>query len=76
MHRAMQLFEFVVDVRSGRRISDVRVDLAEECDADAHRLEIAMMDVGGNDGAPARHFAAHHLRRQASRAWRHTPFLR
>ena len=33
--------------------------------ADAHRLEIGVMDVGGDDHAPARHFVAHGFRRQA-----------
>ena len=63
MHGAMQLFQFVAHVRSGRGVADVRVDLAVERDADAHRLEVAMVDVGGNDGAAARHFVAHQLRR-------------
>ena len=64
MHGAMQLFELFVHVGSGGGIADVRVDLAEEGDADAHRLEIAMMDIGGNDGAAARHFVAHQLGRE------------
>ena len=63
MHGAMQLFELVVDVRSGRRVADVGVDLAVERDADAHRFEVAVVDVGGNDCAAARHFVAHELRR-------------
>ena len=33
--------------------------------ADAHRLEVGVMDVGGDDHAPARHFVADQVRRQA-----------
>ena len=64
VHGAVQLFEFFVDVRSGGGVADVRVDFAEEGDADAHRLQIAMIDVGGNDGAAARNFVAHQLWRE------------
>src|SRR5579862_180342 len=31
--------------------------------ADDHRLELGMIDIRGNDGSSARHFAAHKLRR-------------
>ena len=62
VHRVVQLFQLFVDVRGGRGIADVRVDLAVERDADAHGLEVAMVDVGGNDGAAARDFAAHQFR--------------
>ena len=55
---AMELFEFVADIGGGGGVSDVGVDLAEEGDADAHRFEIAVMDIGGDDGAAARDFAA------------------
>ncbi len=58
----MQLLQLFVDVRSRRRVADVRVDLALERDADAHRLQRLVMDVRGNDRAAARHFAAHQLR--------------
>ena len=30
--------------------------------ADAHRLQVVMVDVGGDDGAAARDFVAHELR--------------
>src|SRR5580704_17444856 len=62
MHRAMQLLEFFVHIRCGGGISNVGVDFAEERDTDAHRLQIAVIDIGGNDGAAARHFIAHQLR--------------
>ena len=58
MNGAVKLFEFVVNFRSGGGISDVRIDFAEEGDADAHRFEIAVVNVGGNDGASAGDFAA------------------
>ena len=59
VHGAMQFFELFADVRGGGGISDVGVDFAEECDADAHGLEIAVVDVGGDDSAAAGDFAAH-----------------
>jgi hypothetical protein len=61
---AMELFEFVGDIRGGGGISDVGVDLAEEGDADAHGLEIAMMNVGGNDGASAGNLVANEFGRE------------
>ena len=62
VHRVMQLLQLFVDVRGRRRVADVRVDLALERDADAHRLQRLVVDVRGNDRAAARHFAAHQLR--------------
>ena len=64
MHGAMQFLEFLVHIRSRGGIADVGVDLAEEGDADAHRLQIAVIDIGGNDRAAARDFIAHQLRRE------------
>ena len=64
VHGAMQLFEFVVHVGSRGGIADVSVDLAEESHADAHGLEIAMMDIGGNDGAAAGDFVANKFGRE------------
>ena len=54
----MQLFEFGVDVGSGGGIADVGVDLAEKGGTDAHRLQVAMVDVGRDDGAAAGDFIA------------------
>src|SRR5262249_58941777 len=34
---------------------------------DDHRLELGVIDVGWNDGAAARHFAAHEFRRDVGR---------
>src|SRR5690348_7804429 len=58
MDGSMELFELFVNVGSGGRIANVRIDFAFEGDADAHRFEVAMMDVGGDDGAAASDFAA------------------
>ena len=59
VHGAMQLFELLSDLGGDRGIADIGVDLAAEGHADAHRFERAVMDIGGNDGAAAGHFAAH-----------------
>ena len=46
-----------------RRIADIGVDLDQEIAADRHRLELAVVDVGRDDGAAHRHFLAHELGR-------------
>ena len=61
MHRVVQLFQLFVNVRARHRVPDVRVDFALRRDADGHRLEVAVMDVCGNDAASPRHFAANQL---------------
>ena len=43
-------------------VADIGVDLHEEIAADDHRLAFRVIDVGGDDGAPARHFVAHEFR--------------
>ncbi len=58
----MEFFKLVADFRSGCGISNVGIDFAAACNADSHRLEIAVMDIGGNDGAAARDFAADQFR--------------
>ena len=45
------------------RVADVGVDLGQEIAADDHRLEFAVVDVAGDDGAAARDFGAHEFRR-------------
>ena len=59
VHGAVQLLEFLGDLGGDRGIADIGVDLAAEGDADAHGLERAMIDIGGDDGAAAGDFAAH-----------------
>ena len=64
LHRVAQFFELFVDVRSDRGVADVGVDLAFRRDADGHRLEVAMIDVGRNDHAAARDLRPDQLRRE------------
>ena len=45
------------------RVADVGVDLHVEVAADDHRLELGVVDVGGDDGAAARDLAPHELGR-------------
>src|SRR5260370_31384269 len=59
MYGVMEFFQLLVNVGGGGGVPDVGVDFAFEGDADAHGLEIAMMDVGGNNSAAAGDFAAH-----------------
>ena len=54
----MELFQLFVDVGGGGGIADVGVDFAAGGDADGHGLEIAVVDVGGDDAAAAGDFAA------------------
>ena len=55
--RPDHLLDFLGDARAHGGIADVGVDLDEEVAADRHRLELDVIDVGGNDGAPPRHLA-------------------
>src|SRR5271170_502395 len=64
MHGAMQLLQFFIYIRSGSGVADVGVDLAEKRHTDTHRFQIAVINIGGNDGAAARHFVAHQFRRK------------
>ncbi len=57
------LLHFLLDAGSDGRVADVGVDLHQEVAADDHRLGLRVVDVGGNDGAPARDLVAHELRR-------------
>ena len=63
-HHFLDLF---LHRRRDRRVADVRVDLGEKIAADDHRLEFAVIDVGGDDGAPARDLGAHEFRRDERR---------
>ena len=44
-------------------VADVGVDLDQEVAPDGHRLQLAVVDVGGDDGAAAGHFGEDKLRR-------------
>src|SRR5438552_8734645 len=47
----MQLFEFVINLRSHRRVTDIGIDLAQRGHADAHGFELGMIDVGRDNHA-------------------------
>jgi len=65
--RPHHLLDFLLDRRRHGGIADIGVDLGEKVAADDHRLQLGVVDVGRNDGAPARHFAAHEFRRHEQR---------
>src|SRR5437870_3814037 len=54
-------FDFFLNRRCDGAVADVGVDLYQEITPDDHRLELRMIDVGGNDGAPASDFVADEL---------------
>jgi hypothetical protein len=58
-----QLVDLVGHGAEHGRIADVGVDLDQEVAADRHRLQLAVVDVGRDDGAAAGHFLAHELGR-------------
>src|SRR6185295_11638652 len=49
------------DVRRDRAVADIGVDLDQEVAADRHRLALGVVDVAGNDGAPAGDLVADEL---------------
>ena len=61
--RPHHLLHLLLDGRSDGRVADIGVDLGEEVPADDHRLRFWVVDIGGDDGAPACDFRAHELRR-------------
>ncbi len=63
VHRGVQLLQLLLHVRTHRRISDVGVDLAQRIHADAHGLQLGMVDVCGNDQLSFGDLRAHQLRR-------------
>ena len=63
VYRGVQLLQLLLHVRAHRRIADVGVDLAQRIHADAHRLQLGMVDVGRNDQLAFGNFGAHQLRR-------------
>jgi len=64
------------DRRSHGRVADVGVDLGAEVAADDHRLEFGVIDVGRDDGPPARDLVAHEFRRDHLRQTRAKGFAR
>ena len=65
LHGVLQLLQFAGDIAEHRGVADVRIDLALGGDADAHRFQIGVIDIGWNDHAAARHFGAYQFRRDA-----------
>ena len=63
--RPAQLLDFFFDRRRDGGVADVGVDLHQEVAADDHRLELRVIDVGGNDRSAARDFVADEIRGQA-----------
>jgi hypothetical protein len=55
------LLHLLVDRRGDGGVADVGVDLDQEVAADDHRLALGMVDVGRNDGPPARHLVPHEV---------------
>jgi hypothetical protein len=60
----VQLFKFFVQVGGRRRVADVGIDLTFGVDADGHRFQCCMVDVGWNNHAATRDFIANELRCQ------------
>ena len=58
-----QLLDLLGDARRDRRVAHVGVDLDQEVAADGHRLQLRVVDVGRDDGAPAGDLVAHELGR-------------
>ena len=52
------LFHLLLDRRRDGAVADIGVDLHEEIAADDHRLELGVIDVRGDDGAPGGDFLA------------------
>src|SRR6266404_1128064 len=61
--RPHHLVDFFLHRRRHRGVADIGVDLGEKIAADDHRLELAMVDVAGNDRASPRDLGAHEFRR-------------
>ncbi len=61
--RPAQLVDLFADRRRDGRVADVGVDLHQEVAADDHRLGLRVLDVGRDDGPPARHLVAYEVGR-------------
>ena len=61
--RPHHLLHLLLDRGGHGGVADIGVDLGEEVPADDHRLGFRVVDIGGDDGAAARHFSAHEFRR-------------
>ncbi|MCG3163193.1 MAG: hypothetical protein JMDDDDMK_04576 [Acidobacteria bacterium] len=61
------LLDFFFNRRGDRGVADVGVDLDQKVSANSHRLGFGVIDVGGNDRAPARDFIANKFGRDELR---------
>ena len=59
LHRQLQLLHLLSRIRRIRRGADVGVHLALAGDADRHRLQIGVVDVGRDDHSPPGHLFHH-----------------
>ena len=59
LHRQLQLLHLLSGIRRIRRGADVGVHLALAGDADRHRLQIGVVDVGRDDHSPPGHLFHH-----------------
>ena len=60
-------FDFFFDAAGDGAVADVGVDFDEEIAADDHRLELGMVDIGGNYRSSSRYFGTHEFGRDL--AW-------
>ena len=65
--RPRHLLHLLLDRGGDGGVADIGVDLGEEVAADDHRLQFAVVDVRGDDGAAARHFRTHEFGRHEQR---------
>ena len=65
--RPHHLLHFLLDGGGDGGVADIGVYFREKVAADDHRLELAVIDVGGNNGAAARDLVAHELRGDVKR---------
>ena len=56
------LLDLLLHPRGDRRVPDIGVDLDQETPPDDHGFGLRVVDIGGEDGAAARHLRAHQLR--------------
>src|SRR5690606_10549027 len=62
VHGGVQFFELAFDVAGHRRVTDVGVDFGLGVDANRHRLEVDVVDIGRDDHAATSDFGADELR--------------
>src|SRR6202042_2088768 len=57
----VELGDLFVDVRRSGGVADIGIDLATRGDANAHRLQVGVMDVGRDNHPATRHFGTNQL---------------